>query len=176
LRILVLGGSQGAASLNRLLPAALAGLPAEQLIVVRHQAGKGRAGSTRDRYATESIEAEVVDFIEDMAAAYAWADLVVCRAGALTVAEVAATGLAALFIPFPAAVDDHQTRNAEYLEDAGAARIIQESEITIQKLCQQLAGLTASRDKLCQMAINGHKMALPAAAEIVARRCQELSQ
>ncbi len=176
LRILVLGGSQGAASLNRILPSAIAGLPIEQPVMVRHQAGKGRSGNTRDRYINESIEAEVSDFIDDMAAAYAWADLVVCRAGALTVAEVAAAGLAALFIPYPAAVDDHQSRNAEYLVEAGAARILQETELDAQRLGQILTGLTASREKLLQMAINSRKMALPDAAGIVATRCEELSR
>ncbi len=175
LRILVLGGSQGAESLNRLLPAAIAGLPSEQPVIVRHQAGKGRAGDTRDRYITGSITAEVSDFIADMAAAYSWADLVVCRAGALTVAEVAATGLAALFIPYPAAVDDHQTRNAEYLAAVDAARILQEAGLDAQNLCQQLMGITGNREKLYQMAINGRKMALPGAAEVVAERCRELS-
>lgn len=174
--ILVLGGSQGAASLNRTLPSAIAGLPIEQPVVVRHQAGKGRSGSTRDRYINESIDAEVSDFIGDMAAAYAWADLVVCRAGALTVAEVAAAGLAALFIPYPAAVDDHQSRNAEYLVEAGAARILQETELNAQRLGQILTGLTASREKLLQMAINARKMALPGAARIVATGCEELSK
>ncbi len=176
LRILVLGGSQGAASLNRTLPSAIAGLPTEQQVVVRHQAGKDRAGNTRDRYINESVDAVVSDFIGDMAAAYAWADLVVCRAGALTVAEIAAAGVAAIFIPFPAAVDDHQSRNAEYLVDAGAARILQETELNAQRLGQILTGLTASREKLLQMAINARKMALPNAAAIVASRCQELSQ
>ncbi len=173
-RILVLGGSQGADALNRVLPEALARLPLEQQITVRHQAGRGRATATRDRYMTAAVKAEVDEFIQDMATAYEWADLVICRAGALTVAEIAAAGLPALFIPFPAAVDDHQTRNAEYLASAGAARIMQESSLSAEELSKVLASLTSSRDKLIQMAQAARKQALPHAAQIVADRCREL--
>jgi len=175
-RLLVLGGSQGAAALNRLLPAAIAKLPVEQAVTVRHQAGNGRSGSTRERYQAEDVNAEVSDFIEDMAAAYAWADLVICRAGALTVAEVAAAGLPALFVPFPAAVDDHQTRNAEYLATAGAARILQEAGLDAEGLSRVLASLTSSRGKLLQMAGLARQLALPDAALTVSNRCRELCQ
>ncbi|MBE9548017.1 MAG: undecaprenyldiphospho-muramoylpentapeptide beta-N-acetylglucosaminyltransferase [Proteobacteria bacterium] len=173
-RLLILGGSQGAAALNRLLPAAVAMLPANQPVIVRHQAGKGRAENTRDQYQTQEVSAEVTEFIEDMAAAYAWADMVICRAGALTVAEVAAAGLPAVFVPFPAAVDDHQTRNAEYLATVGAARILQESDLSAGELSRVIASLTASREKLVQMAEAARKLALPDAALAVSNRCREL--
>lgn len=173
-RLLVLGGSQGAAALNRMLPGAVARLPVEQQLIVRHQAGKGHVENTRDRYQTEEVSAEVSEFIDDMAAAYAWADLVVCRAGALTVAEIAAAGLPALFVPFPAAVDDHQTRNAEYLASAGAARILQQAVLNEDELSKVLSSLTASREKLLQMAEVARKLALPDAAETVAKQCLEL--
>lgn len=175
-RLLVLGGSQGARALNWLLPAAIARLPHEQMVSVRHQAGKGRAGNTRDRYQTEQVSADVSDFIKDMAAAYAWADLVICRAGALTVAEIAAAGLPALFVPFPAAVDDHQTRNAAYLATAGAAQILQESNLNPEVLSRVLASLSSSREKLLQMAETARKLALPDAALTVSNRCRELCQ
>ncbi|MCF6225365.1 MAG: undecaprenyldiphospho-muramoylpentapeptide beta-N-acetylglucosaminyltransferase [Xanthomonadales bacterium] len=174
LRLLVLGGSQGAAALNRMLPTALARLPVDTQLLVRHQAGKGHAGPTRERYQAEELSADVSEFIEDMAAAYAWADLVICRAGALTVAEIAAAGLAAVFIPFPAAVDDHQTRNAEYLASAGAARILQEANLKAEDLAKVLTSLTSSRVKLIQMAEVARSLALPDAAKIVASRCQEM--
>ena len=121
-RLLVFGGSQGAARLNAVLPAALGELPAALRPDVLHQTGRHGHEETRRPIAARGIEADVRPFIDDMASAYGWADLAVCRSGALTVAELAAAGVPAVLVPFPAAVDDHQTRNAEYAVRAGAAR------------------------------------------------------
>ncbi len=173
-RILVLGGSQGAQSLNRLVPDAIAMLP-ETAIEVRHQAGKGNAELTRNRYREHGINFAVYEFTDDMAAEYGWADLVVCRAGALTVSEIAATGLAAVFIPYPAAVDDHQTRNAEVLAEVGGARILQEAELTTTRLSQVLSTLCSNREKLLQMAEISRARALPDAATQVASYCMGLA-
>src|SRR5210317_319269 len=119
LRLLVLGGSQGALALNRTVPAALARLPEASRPVVWHQCGTSTLERAREAYAAAGLDADLVPFIEDMASAYAWADLVVCRAGALTVAELCAVGLPAVFVPYPAAVDDHQTANATPMMQAG---------------------------------------------------------
>ncbi|GGA84947.1 UDP-N-acetylglucosamine--N-acetylmuramyl-(pentapeptide) pyrophosphoryl-undecaprenol N-acetylglucosamine transferase [Arenimonas soli] len=127
-RLLVLGGSQGASALNTVLPQVLAGLPAGERPQVRHQCGERHADATRAVYAGAGVEAAVEPFIADMAEAYGWADLVVCRAGALTLAELCAAGVGSVLVPFPAAVDDHQTRNAEYLVEAGAAMLVPEGE------------------------------------------------
>ena len=139
LRLLVLGGSQGALALNRTVPAALALLDAADRPVVRHQCGEKTLDIARQAYAGSGIEVELLPFIEDMAEAYSWADLVVCRAGALTVAELCAAGLPALFVPYPAAVDDHQTANARPMAAAGAAAIIQEAELTAASLADRVA-------------------------------------
>ncbi|ALM52144.1 undecaprenyldiphospho-muramoylpentapeptide beta-N-acetylglucosaminyltransferase [Halomonas huangheensis] len=141
LRILVVGGSLGAVALNQRLPEALALLPEEQRPEVLHQAGRDKDTETRASYVEHDVAAEVTDFISDMAAAYAWADLVVCRSGALTVAELAAAAKAALFVPFPHAVDDHQTVNAQALVDAGAAALIQQKDMTAALLAERLTTL-----------------------------------
>lgn len=174
-RILVLGGSQGAQTLNRLLPEAIAMVEAKTDIEVRHQAGTGHAAMTRARYQEHGLDCDVCEFIDDMAAAYNWADLVVCRAGALTVSEVAAAGLAAVFIPFPGAVGDHQTHNASVLAERGGARILQESELSANGLGQALAVLCGNREKLLQMAEASRSQALPGAAEQVASYCMGLA-
>ena len=122
LRLLIIGGSLGAQALNETVPAALARLGAAQRPEVRHQAGRGKAAATEAAYQALAVAAEVSEFVDDMAAAYAWADLVICRAGALTVSELMAAGLPAILVPFPFAVDDHQTVNARFLTDAGAGR------------------------------------------------------
>lgn len=140
LRLLVLGGSLGALRLNQVVPAALALLPAAPL--VRHQTGTRTLEAAQTQYAQAGVDAEIVPFIEDMAAAYAWADVVVCRAGALTVAEIAAAGVPALFVPYPHAVDDHQTANARELVQAGAAWLLPETELTAESLAASLGALT----------------------------------
>ncbi len=161
LRLLVLGGSQGALALNRTVPAALALLDAADRPVVRHQCGEKTLDIARQAYAGSGIEVELLPFIEDMAKAYSWADLVVCRAGALTVAELCAAGLPALFVPYPAAVDDHQTANARPMAAAGAAAIMQEAELTAESLADLLRDWLRSRDELAVLAAKARALATP---------------
>ena len=172
-RLLVTGGSQGARALNAALPGAIALLPEAARPDIHHQAGRGRAGETREAYRVKGIPATVDEFIDDMAAAYARADLVVCRAGALTVSELAAAGVGAVLVPFPHAVDDHQTRNAEFLAEGGAARILPERDCSAQRLAATLEELLGSRKGLLHMAEAARRLALPGAAEHVADLCQE---
>ncbi len=172
LQVLVVGGSLGALALNDLLPQALALLPAAGRPVVRHQAGGGKLEALLARYAEAGVEAQCLEFIADMAAAYAWADLVVCRAGASTVAEIAAAGVAALFVPYPHAVDDHQTENARFLADAGAAWLIQQRDLTPRGLADWLTGL--SRETLLTRARKARSLAKPEAAARVAEVVKEL--
>ncbi|HKX55123.1 MAG TPA: undecaprenyldiphospho-muramoylpentapeptide beta-N-acetylglucosaminyltransferase [Xanthomonadales bacterium] len=171
LRLLITGGSQGARALNEFLPAAIARLPASMAVEVRHQAGKGRVAETAQAYEQAGITADVVEFIDDMAAAYSWADLVVCRSGALTVSELAAVGLPAILVPFPHAVDDHQTRNAELLVNAGAARLQDEASCSIDSMAGHLAELLSDRAALMNMAQAARSLAVPDSAERVADIC-----
>lgn len=150
-RVLVIGGSQGARALNQRLPEALALLPAAQRPEIRHQAGR-TLDVAQAAYRRAGVDANVTAFIDDMAEAYAWADLVVCRAGASTVAELAAAGCGAVLVPFPQAVDDHQTRNAEYLVHAGAALLAPEAQLEPAQLAQTLRELLADRARLLAMA------------------------
>jgi UDP-N-acetylglucosamine--N-acetylmuramyl-(pentapeptide) pyrophosphoryl-undecaprenol N-acetylglucosamine transferase len=170
-RLLVLGGSQGALALNRAVPAALARLPNEMRPVVRHQTGAATATEAASAYQQHGIEADLEPFIEDMAAAYAWADLVICRAGALTVAELSAAGLPAIFVPFPAAVDDHQTANARPMVDAGAAEIIQQADITDDSLAGILGRFLSSRDELLARARKARSLAMPDALTTITNHC-----
>ena len=150
-RVLVIGGSQGARALNERLPEALALIPAKERPEVRHQAGR-TLEVAQAAYAKAQVAASVEEFIDDMAAAYAWADVVVCRSGASTVAELAAAGCACILVPFPAAVDDHQTRNAEFLVKAGAAVLMPERTLTAEALARQLRSLLADRARIESMA------------------------
>jgi len=143
-RLLVLGGSQGAKALNELLPQALALLPENERPQVVHQVGERWLDEARAAYARAGVAAEVVPFIEDMAAAYAAADWIIARSGALTVAEVATVGVAVLFVPFPYAVDDHQTANAQALVDAGAATVVQQADLSPERLAEII---TAHRER-----------------------------
>jgi UDP-N-acetylglucosamine--N-acetylmuramyl-(pentapeptide) pyrophosphoryl-undecaprenol N-acetylglucosamine transferase len=172
-RVLVTGGSQGAKAINQAMPAALALLANQRAPEVRHQSGAPDLVATRQRYAEAGIEAEVTAFIDDIAAAYGWADLVVCRAGALTVSELAAAGLGALLVPFPHAVDDHQSANARFLSERGAAIVLQEREMTPAKLAGVLGPLMANRAKALQMAEAARSAGTPGAAERVAEACLE---
>ena len=173
IRLLITGGSQGARALNRLVPEALALLPEATGIEVRHQCGRGWLEETTAAYRSTGLEAQVTEFIEDMAEAYAWADAVVCRAGALTVSEVAAAGLPALFVPFPYAVDDHQTRNAEYLVEREAALLVPEEGLDARRLGDTLAGLLGDRRLQLEMATRSRAASTPDAAAQVADLCQE---
>ncbi|HET7300707.1 MAG TPA: undecaprenyldiphospho-muramoylpentapeptide beta-N-acetylglucosaminyltransferase [Oleiagrimonas sp.] len=175
LRLLVLGGSLGARALNLRLPEALAQLPESARPEVWHQCGKRGEAEAREAYAAVGVEARIEPFVEDMAAAYAWADLVVCRAGALTVAELCAAGLGALLVPFPHAVDDHQTRNAEAMVNVGAARIVQERDMQADTLYAHLSELLADRQHPLAMAEAARTLAKPEAAATIAARCLEVS-
>lgn len=164
-RILVVGGSQGARTLNSLLPAAIAMLDTE--VVVRHQAGKGNVDTTLRTYSDSEFEAVVSEFIDDMASAYAWADLVICRAGAMTVAELSAAGVASLLVPYPYAVDDHQTANGRFLVQSDAALMLQESDLTSASLAAQLKTLCGDRKRLLQMASNARQQGKRNATRLV---------
>jgi UDP-N-acetylglucosamine--N-acetylmuramyl-(pentapeptide) pyrophosphoryl-undecaprenol N-acetylglucosamine transferase len=173
LRLLVLGGSQGALSLNRTVPAALSKLPADKRPIVRHQCGSRTLDSARKAYDAHVVDVELVAFIDDMAAAYAWADIVVCRAGALTVAELCSVGLPALFVPFPGAVDDHQTANARPMADAGAAVIIDESMLSAEVLAGQLNAWLTDREDLLVKAEKAHALDKPHARTRITELCLE---
>lgn len=174
-RLLVLGGSMGALKLNELVPAALAGMDESQRPLVWHQAGRAHLSVASKAYADAGIDARVDAFIDNMAEAYGWADLVICRAGALTVSEITAAGLAALFVPYPYATDDHQTRNAEWLVSNHAAVIRQERELNTKLLRTELTALLSSPERLMTMAVNARSLAMPRAAERVAEICLEVA-
>ncbi len=173
-RLLVLGGSQGAQILNETLPQALAALEPGVRPSVRHQAGRDKARDTEQAYRTAAVEAEVTEFMTDMAAAYAWADLVVCRSGALTVAELAAAGVGAILVPYAHAVDDHQTKNAFYLTEGGAALLLPQQEANAERLASLLEPLLADRGRCRMMAESARRLALPLATKNVADVCEEL--
>ncbi|WP_445003227.1 undecaprenyldiphospho-muramoylpentapeptide beta-N-acetylglucosaminyltransferase [Halomonas mongoliensis] len=172
LRLLVVGGSLGAQALNERLPEALALLPPEARPEVRHQAGRDKDAATRQAYADQGVAAEVTPFIDDMAEAYGWADLVVCRAGALTVAELAAAARPALFVPFPFAVDDHQTANARALVEEGAAELLPQTELDAATLAERLAALL-DPDTLATMAARARACAHLDAVERLVAGCME---
>jgi len=173
LRILVVGGSLGAQALNQTVPAALALLAKNQRPEVVHQAGSKHIQDLQTHYRQHAVEADCREYLQDMAHWYDWADFVICRAGAMTVAELSAVGLGSLLVPFPHAVDDHQTTNAAYLANAGAAVLIQQKDLTAQKLADLLAGLT--HEKCLAMAEQAHLLGKPQAAQVVASRCEELA-
>jgi UDP-N-acetylglucosamine--N-acetylmuramyl-(pentapeptide) pyrophosphoryl-undecaprenol N-acetylglucosamine transferase len=170
-RLLVLGGSLGAQALNETLPRAIARLPRALRPEVWHQTGTRHLDAGRAAYATAGVPARVEAFVDDMAAAYGWADLVVCRAGALTVAELAAAGLGAILVPYPHAVDDHQTGNARYLAEQGAALLLPQPELNAARLAEVLQSLLGDRPRLQAMARQARALAQPDAAQRVARAC-----
>lgn len=171
LRLLILGGSQGALALNQLVPQALALLNEGERPEVWHQAGGQLHEAAEAAYREAGITARLTPFIEDMAEAYSWADLVVCRSGALTIAELAAAGVAALLVPFPFAVDDHQTANARFLEQGGAAWIVQQAALNPERLAATLRDLLSDRTRLQAMAEAARRLAKIEAAEQVAQLC-----
>lgn len=176
LRLLVFGGSQGAARLNAVVPAALAMIDASSRPTVIHQAGERHLAQARELYAKHNVQADVRAFIDDMAEAYSWADLVVCRSGALTVSELAAAGLPAIFVPFAAAVDDHQTLNAKFLVDAQAGVSIAEKELTPVRLADELQRLIqAGRAKLSDMAARARSVAITDADVRLADACDAVA-
>ncbi|WP_052101344.1 undecaprenyldiphospho-muramoylpentapeptide beta-N-acetylglucosaminyltransferase [Novilysobacter arseniciresistens] len=171
LRVLVLGGSQGARALNTAVPLALAGLRGRvEAFEVRHQCGEKQADDARRAYADAGVEASVEPFIADMAAAYGWADVVVCRAGALTLAELCAVGVGSVLVPFPQAVDDHQTRNAEFLVERGAAHLLPQGgdPADLGRRLSAMLEILAHRAELLQLAQAARALARPDAAARVA--------
>lgn len=175
LRLLVLGGSLGARALNTFIPQALALLDEQQCPQVKHQCGSKHINDCQQAYQAADVEAEIVTFIDDMAASYAWADLVICRAGALTVAEIAAAGVAAIFVPYPYAVDDHQTHNATALINVGAALLMQESILTAELLAKQLKCFAEDRQQLTTMAVAARTQAKIGTASYMSDVCMELA-
>ncbi len=171
--VLIFGGSLGAQVLNEVVPMALEEMPLDKRPVVRHQAGKNKDESTTSLYKKLGVDAEVTPFIEDMAEAYEWADLVICRSGALTVAELAAAGMASVMVPYLYAVDDHQTANAKYLSESGAAVLMPQKELNADSLSTVLTDLCSDRNKLIEMSIKARRLAKPEATEEVAALCAE---
>lgn len=172
LQILVMGGSLGAQALNQTVPQALALLPADQRPQVKHQGGEKQMPALCENYARAGVDAELLPFIQDVAGSMARADLLICRAGASTVCEVAAVGVAALFVPYPHAVDDHQTANARYLADAGGAMVCAQNEFTPEYLAEVLQKM--SRDQLQEIASRANSKHRGAAAEKMALECEGL--
>lgn len=172
-RVLILGGSQGARPLNQQVPAVLQRLPTDRA-QVRHQCGAGREEEAKTAWAGSGVEVSIEPFIEDMRAAWEWADLAICRAGALTVSELAAVGVAAVLVPLPHAADDHQTRNATWLERAGAARLVPQERLAQDSFLAVLDELTRDRSLLVDMAVRARARAFPDADRRVADICGEL--
>ncbi len=174
LRLLVVGGSLGAQALNRIVPQALALLPHQERPQVLHQSGEKQIEALRAAYAEAGVQADLIPFIDDTASAYAQADLVIARAGASTVTELAAVGAAAVFVPFPAAVDDHQTTNARFLVDAGAAWLEPQAGLTPHKLAHLLQSV--NRQQLQDMAERARAQCKPGAVDAVVAACSELAK
>lgn len=175
LRLLVLGGSQGSLVLNKTLPQALALLTSKVRPQVWHQCGGRQWEEAVAAYQRAEVEARLMPFIDEMAEAYAWADLVLCRAGALTVSELMAAGIGSLLVPFPFAIDNHQQANARYLVDAGAALLLPENELTSQRLAGELERLERDRDALITMAQLARGLYRPGASRHIADRCLEVA-
>jgi len=173
LRVLVVGGSLGAQVLNTVVPEALALLAPDMRPRVTHQAGMANHDAVRDRYQASGVNATVLPFIDDMAARYAETDLIICRAGATTIAEIAAAGIASVLVPYPHSVDDHQTINARFLADRAAALLIPQSEFTARGLAEVLSKFT--RERLLAMAQSARTAGRPEATRAVAQVCMELA-
>lgn len=173
LKLLVVGGSLGAKALNEIVPQALARIPAQERPQVIHQSGAKQIEELRANYAAAGVDAQLTPFIDDTAAAFAQADLVICRAGASTVTEIAAVGAAAVFVPFPFAVDDHQTTNAKFLVDAGGGWLVQQRDLTPDGLAQMLVAM--DRDELLRRAQAAKKMQKTEATADIVAACEELA-
>jgi UDP-N-acetylglucosamine--N-acetylmuramyl-(pentapeptide) pyrophosphoryl-undecaprenol N-acetylglucosamine transferase len=173
LRVLVIGGSLGAVRLNEIVPAAISKMAADARPEILHQTGLANLEATREFYQQQGVEARIEAFIDDMAEVYGWADLVICRAGAMTVFELAAAGVGSILIPYPYAVDDHQTANAQYLVNAGAAIIRQQHELDSEWLSDTITRMARQRDTLVRMAVAARNMAKPNAAGQVADLCMQ---
>jgi UDP-N-acetylglucosamine--N-acetylmuramyl-(pentapeptide) pyrophosphoryl-undecaprenol N-acetylglucosamine transferase len=173
LRLLVVGGSLGAQALNEIVPKALGMMAVLGRPVVTHQAGEKHLESLRSNYSDAKVDGELVAFIEDMAQRYAEADLVICRAGAMTIAELSAGGMASVLVPFPHAVDDHQSANARFLSEQGAAILVPQEKLTPKGLADLIRSL--DRKALLAMAEKARVLGKPEAARVVADRCVELA-
>jgi UDP-N-acetylglucosamine--N-acetylmuramyl-(pentapeptide) pyrophosphoryl-undecaprenol N-acetylglucosamine transferase len=173
-RLLILGGSQGAQALNRSVPEALARLEVDARPDIWHQTGEAMYDDTLARYRKADITAHLVPFIEDMAQAYDWADTVLCRSGALTIAELTAAGVGAILVPFPFATDDHQTANAQFMVRAGAAVMLPQAELNAEHLAATLTAMLPDRQRLLKMAEAARGLAQQDAAEKVADLCLEI--
>lgn len=171
LRLLVVGGSLGAVKLNEIIPQALARIDQAERPEVIHQTGLKNIDTAKAHYSDAGVSAKVEAFIDDMPTVYEWADLVICRAGAMTVFELAAAGIASILVPYPHAVDDHQTQNAFYLQASGAAIIKQQNELSADWLVEVINDFAADRQKLLDMAVAARKLALPDSAKIIADAC-----
>lgn len=173
-RLLILGGSLGALAINQIIPASVARLASAMRPEIRHQSGRDHLEATRDAYRDAGVSADTTAFIDDMAEAYAWADLAVCRAGALTVSELAAAGLGSILIPFPHAIDDHQTVNGNWLVEHQAAILIQQSDLSETDLAVLFTELFSDRERLLAMARAARRLRLPEATAAVADACLEV--
>ncbi|MCB1667704.1 MAG: undecaprenyldiphospho-muramoylpentapeptide beta-N-acetylglucosaminyltransferase [Porticoccaceae bacterium] len=174
LRLLVLGGSLGAQAINECLPEALTQLPEDLCPQVRHQCGRQHEQQTLEAYRRANVAARVEPFISDMAEAYGWADLVLCRSGALTVSELAVAGVGSILVPYPHAIDDHQTANARWLANVGAAVLLPQNEMTSDRLAEVLQQWLSNRSQLRSMAVRARKQAKTDAATVVADACEEV--
>ena len=174
LRVLVVGGSLGATALNDIVPQAIAKIDSVGRPVITHQSGSKQIEALCANYMKAGVKAELLPFNDDMAQRYAQADLVICRAGALTIAELAAAGVGSVLVPFPFAVDDHQTRNAAFLADAGAAVLIPQRDLTPERLAELLQSM--SRERLLVMASKARALAKPDATRVVAEACAALAK
>ncbi len=172
IHLLVLGGSLGAQSLNEVVPNALALLNAEYRPSVWHQTGKHKSQDVHLAYSNFKIEVKVTEFIDDMADAYKWADFVICRAGALTISELCVAGLGSILIPYPFAVDDHQTKNAQYLVSGGAAWLLAQKDLSPNVLSEVLQPLLMKRERMNILSEAAHKLAQVDATESVANECR----
>ena len=176
LRVLVVGGSQGARALNEVVPCALAIDSLGARVRVWHQCGPAHVEATRDGYGAHGLDAEVTGYIEDMGAAYAWTDVAVCRAGAMTIAELAAVGVASILVPFPYAADDHQRHNARYLADRGAAILVAQDSLDARSLAAALRSLHENRDRVESMSRAAYDAAVRDATQRVAAQCLEVAR
>lgn len=176
LNLLVIGGSQGARFLNDIVPEAVRSMPEGLRPKIRHQAGGNLVEATQKKYAQLQVDADVQPFFDDMAAVYSWADVVIARSGAMTVAELAAAGLPSILVPFPHAVDDHQTVNAGFLAKRGAAILAAQNELTADRLGDWLSELAVDRARLLRMACQARELARPEATHLVARECLAVAE
>jgi len=174
IRLLVLGGSLGAASLNEIIPASIGLLNEETRPEVWHQTGRNKSDGVKDRYHQAGVEVKVSEFIVDMAEAYKWADFVICRAGALTISELCIAGLGAILVPYPYAVDDHQTLNASVMTKSGAAWLLPQSDLNAKTLAEMLMPLLTKRERISILSEAAHKLAKADATEKVVHECRRV--